>query len=277
MWQRQPWEISYLYSAYSVRVLFRGSRRERTGANQSPTFASIRVIRLSLSLLLYSTWRDPLIYENRHIWKPLGLWIVPNMIAFQISFCVFLNMTFKVLPSISWSSKKTLWRSIFRGLLIHHYMWSKEVYVNMRICLPTEIEERINRYVCVRVRFFFSLVNKSLQTDELIHSYHRKVYPSNYNCSLYQDFFLGGGASLVQWLCSVQNFAKGQLLCPNSLACVVSRLEHENLKGDLGQWKWGSSQLYTVQIVCRVHASDGYCGWYTGSYWWCKASSRHTV
>ena len=41
-------------------------------------------------------------------------------------------------------------------------------------------------------------------------------------------------SNLVQWLCSVQTFAKGQLLSPNSLACVASRLEHEKFMGDLG-------------------------------------------
>lgn len=41
-------------------------------------------------------------------------------------------------------------------------------------------------------------------------------------------------SNLVQWLCSVQTFAKGQLLSPNSLACVVSRLENEKFMGDLG-------------------------------------------
>ena len=38
----------------------------------------------------------------------------------------------------------------------------------------------------------------------------------------------------MQWLCSVQIFAKGQLPSLNSLACVVSRLEHEKFTGDLG-------------------------------------------
>ena len=39
---------------------------------------------------------------------------------------------------------------------------------------------------------------------------------------------------LVQWLCLVQIFAKGQLPSLNYLACVVSRLEHEKFTGDLG-------------------------------------------
>ena len=93
---------------------FRGSRRGKDRYQSIPFICLNQSYQAFLSPYFYILHKVTLLsMKTDIIWKPLGLWIVPNMIAFQISFCVFLNMTFKVLPSISWSSKWRLYESRF--------------------------------------------------------------------------------------------------------------------------------------------------------------------
>ena len=168
MRQRHPWEISYLYSAYSVRVLSGAPEGERTGANRFPTFASTRVIRL-FSLLIFIFY----IKGNRHYLKTTGAMDCSKYDSFSDFILCVLKHDIKIFTFHFLELKvKTLWRLIF-SLLTAPYFIKTKVYVNMRICLPMEFEER-TKSMYVRVRFFFFNQNKSLQTDELIHSYHCK-------------------------------------------------------------------------------------------------------